>query len=220
MALRSRVRTFTVAALVAACAAAMAAAAARPLLTLKASRTSIVFGKTLVLRGKAAGAGKGAHINLLSRTCGFTKPVHTLVAKTTAKGAFRFRFQPAITTAYRVVRDVPPGRKWKSRLVRVVVRPLVELRSLGSRRFSVDVSVGAGTFFTGKKILIQRRIRKRWKTVASAKLKQKSSPTAVVAVSAATLRVGVKHGTLLRAVLPKASALSCYGPSGSQVVRA
>jgi hypothetical protein len=220
MARRSQIRTLTVTALAATCAVSVAAAAAKAPVTLKASPASISFGKTLVLSGKAAGARKGADINLFSHPCGFTKAVKTLTTKTRAKGVFKFRLQPAITTAYRVIRYAAPGSVRKSRSVRVVVRPLIKLHSLGSRRFSVDVSVGAGTFFTGKKILIQRRIRKRWETVASAKLKQKSSPTDVVAVSSATLRVGIKHGTLLRAFLPKASASPCYGPSGSQVIGA
>ena len=219
MAPRFRIRTLIVSALAATCAVAGASAAKAPL-TLKASPASITFGNTVVLSGTAAGVGKGAEVRLFSHPCGFTQAVETQKVKTRAKGAYRFRFQPAITTAYRVVRDVSPGGRSvvKSRSVRVVVRPLVEFKRVASRRYSVDVSVGAGTFFTGKKIQIQRRIHKRWETIAAAKLKQKSSNTAVVAVSTVTLRVGIKHGTLLRAFLPKASAAPCYGVSGSKVV--
>jgi hypothetical protein len=213
----SRLRTWILiaASLAAGYVAAVAVAAAFATPTLKASHASITFSRNLALTGTVAGARKGNKVHLLSRTCGFTGPAETQQAKTTAKGTYRFFFQPAITTVFSVTWNNKTSRR-----VRVVVRPLVQLRRVGSGRFSVDVSAGAGSFFTGKTILIQRAAGRRWVSVGQAKLKQNSSVTAITAVSSATVRARVSPRALVRAFLSPTAAAPCYGASKSPVIRA
>ncbi len=211
---RARILAFLSTAIAVGCAAAIAAAAAAAPPTLKVSPRVVAFGKNLVLTGTAARAHKGDTVHLLSQPCGFTAPAETQQAKTTAKGAFRFSFQPAITTVFRVT--------WAnntSRRVRVVVRPLVQLRRVASGRFSVDVSAGAGSFFTGKKILVQRAVGRKWVTAGKAVLKKNSSNTTITAVSSASVTARVPGRSRVRAFLSAAAAAPCYGGSASSVVR-
>jgi hypothetical protein len=214
MLLRSRVFSLLLVAVAGGCAAAIAAGAALAPPTLKASPRVVAFGSNLLLTGTVPSARKGERVHLLSQPCGFTAPAETQQAKTTAKGAFRFKFQPAISTIFRVT--------WvnvTSRQVRVVVRPLVQLKPVAARQYSVDVSAGAGSFFKNKKIVLQRAVGKRWVTVAVARLKQKSSNTAIIAVSSATITARVRSGSRLRAFLSAPAAAPCYGASASAAVR-
>jgi hypothetical protein len=209
---RARIVAFVFTALAAGCAAAIAAAAAAAPPTLKASPKVVAFGKNLVLSGTAGRAN--ARVHLLSQPCGFTAPAETQQTTTKAKGAFRFTFQPAITTVFRVT--------WAndtSRRVRVVVRPLVQIRRLKAGLYAVDVSAGAGSFFKGKKILVQRKVGKKWVTAGKAVLKQNSSETAITAVSSASVRARAPRQAQVRAFLSAAAAAPCYGASASSVVR-
>lgn len=214
MLLRSRVFSLLLVAVAGGCAAAIAAGAATAPPTLKAAPRVVAFGNNLLLTGTARSAHKGEMVHLLSQPCGFTASAETQQAKTTAKGAFRFKFQPAISTTFRV--------RWvnaTSRGVRVVVRPLVQLKRVAARRYSVDVSAGAGSFFKNKKIVLQRAVGKKWVTVAVARLKQKSSNTAIIAVSSATITARVRSGARVRAFLSAPAAAPCYGASGSAAIR-
>jgi hypothetical protein len=190
--------------------AAVAASAASAPLTLKASPPSVAFSKNLVLSGTALHASNGETVHLMSQPCGFTSPAETQQVKTTAKGTFKFVFQPAITTTFSVT-----WGEQKSRKVHVVVRPMVELKRVSAGKYTVDVSAGAGSFFTGKKILLQRRKGKKWVKIAAARMKAKSSYTAVTAVSTANLTARVRSGWRVRSFLPGTSAGPCYGAASS-----
>ena len=216
MAPRSRTATIVIAALAAGCAAAAATASSSARPTLKASSVAIPFGDTnLYLTGIAPRARKGQVVHLLSQPCGFTEPAETLKTKTGAKGGFRFTLQPTISTVFRV-----SWNKKTSRPVRVLVRPLVELATVRSGVFAVQVSAGAGSFFTGKQILVQRAVGRKWVTAGSAVLKQKSSNTSFTAVSAATVTARVQHGSRVRAYLSAGAAAPCFGASASSAGRA
>ena len=203
------------------CAAALtvvgaAAARSADAPTLSASATAIDFGASITVSGTAAGAAAGDQIQILMQACGFTAPVPLGAATVTAAGTNPLTLQPLLNSTFQAqVGDAT------SNSASVTVRPRVQLRLGGPGTFQVDVSVGNGAFFT-KAVSLQRydTRRKLWKQAGSATLKANSDPGALIAVSSATVRARVAHGTKVRAVVGQATVGSCYRPGTSAPITA
>lgn len=190
-----------------------ASAAARPAAapTLAASGTTISFGSAVTLHGTLPGATAGQDVVIYAQPCGYTGPVPSGTATTTAGGKFSYALQPMLNAVF-----FAQAGDATSPSVAVRIRPQVQLRLVGPRTFGVDVSAGNGSWFT-KSVTLQRydTRAKTWKPVTSGSLKANSDPGALVAVSSATLHATVKAGTKVRAVVTQATVGSCFLPAAS-----
>ena len=195
--------------------AAAAAAAVADVPTLTSSAGIVRFGAQVTLRGSAAGQA-GQTVQMLATGCGFTGAVPIGTATVDTNGDYSFNLQPALGMTI-----VAQLGGTESAPVPIEVEPLVQLRRVGAKIFAVDVSVGAGQFFTSKATLERYdAAHERWQPVASGTLKQNSSLGAVVAVSTATIRASVKPGSRLRAFIGQAALGGCYVPASSSSLTA
>ena len=204
--------------LAAASLAVAAVAAARPASgpTLGLSATAVDFGSTITLHGKSTDTSAGQDVQILSQACGFTGSVPVGTAKTKAGGVYSFTVQPMLNSTF----QVQIGSA-SSNAIRVSVRPLVQVRSLGAGQFQVDVSVANGAFFTGATTLQRYDVRtKSWKPAGSALLEANSDPQALTAVSSARIRAAIARGTKVRAAVSQATVGSCYRPAVSTSITA
>jgi hypothetical protein len=178
--------------------------------TLRLSTPVIDFGKRLTLSG-AVKTPAGQLVQLLAQTCGFSAPRIVAETKTGKNGTFSFRVEPTRNVVYRARYATLVST---TQLVRV--RPLVELRRSSGSSFSINVSVGGGMFFSSKAEL-QRydAARKTWRRLAVGTLRASSSPTALVAVSSATVTTQVPAGSKVRATVGRAAIGKCYEPASS-----
>ncbi len=190
---------------------AFAAPAAGPTLTL--TPKTLDYGQGgIVLSGVIPSKTAGEQVSILSQPCRFTEPAEVAAVTSKAGGAFQFRVQPLLNTSFRV--------RWNESLsgvVRVGVRPLVELRRLARGRYRARVSTTNPVFLDGKTIELQRKVGARWVTVKRAKLAKASPETAITVVSAVTITSRVAGP--LRAKLPAAQA-SCYLGTASSPIAA
>lgn len=184
--------------------------------TLTPSANTIDFGGSLTLSGTVSNATEGAEAQIYSQPCGFTEPVQIATTLIQPGGTFKYTLQPSLNSSFFV-----QSGDLRSSSTSIVVRPKVQLRHVAPRAFVVDVSVGAGEFFSGA-VTLQRfdRLHKKWRSVASGRLKRNSAPTALVAVSSATIRSSVKPGTTVRATIGQATVGQCYRPTTSAVLTA
>jgi hypothetical protein len=99
---------------------------------------------------------------------------------------------------------------------RLTVSPELQLRRTGAGVFAVDVSAGNGATFV-RPAALQRydTHTKKWRTIATAKLKPPTDPGALIAVSSGAFHAKVARGTLLRAYLSQVAAGDCYQAAAS-----
>jgi hypothetical protein len=181
----------------------------KPKLTL--SSRSVVFGSTLKLTGKLPGARAGSVVEILGKSCGFTTSTVIAKAKTSAAGAYSFAMQPARNTVF----AARAGNAASAPLA-VTVQPKIELRRISLGLYGIDVTVGAGVFFTKAATLqVFDTARHVWRPVASANLHQNSDPGGLLAVSSARIHLNAPSGSKLRASASKATLGSCYQASAS-----
>lgn len=185
------------------------AAGSRDAPTIASSAPIVTYGESVVLSGVAPGQA----VSLLSQACGFTDPAPSAKVSVDPTGAFRLSLAPAISTLFLVEADGVT-----SRAIRVVVRPAVAVTRLQPGRYGVSVSAGAGSFFTGSKVLLQAKVKSRWSTIAHAVLAKHSAETALTAVSYALVRARVAAGSLVRAQLPSTEVAPCFAGSTSQTL--
>jgi len=195
-------------------AAAGAAGAAPTSVALHASAPQIDFGDPVTLAGRAP-----AHVvvQLLSQPCGFKGQVQVAAKTAQAGGTFAFKVEPTLRTTFWV-----RAGKVRSRGVTVRVRPAVAVQSVGPRAFAVTVSVGAGHFFNGAKVVLEARSKpsQAWRPVGSGLLTQASPVDALVAVSKTTVAAKIAAGSEVRAQLRAPAAGACFLPSVSPPIRA
>jgi hypothetical protein len=184
--------------------------------TLGLSAKAIEFGKALRLGGSVPGAGAGVEVQIYSQPCGFTSPVRVASVKTRADGTYAFSIMPTRNATY-----FSHTKTGNSGLRRIAVEPSLAVRRAGSSVFLVDVSAGAGDFFS-KSVSLQRydTRAKAWRNAGSGLLHQKSDAGAIVAVSSATIHVAVKPGTRVRAFVGAATLGKCYRPGHSAASKA
>jgi hypothetical protein len=204
----------TAALALAAAPAALAGTTAAP--TIAASAKAVSFGASLTLSGKLAGAPAGQELRVYAQACRFTGAVRIGTTQTAAGGSYTFKLEPMLNTTYFVKSDDA-----QSAARGVSVSPLLQVRRVSGRLFAVDVSVGGGEFFTSP-VVLQRydSAKKHWRQVGVGTLKPNSDPTAITAVSSATVRAKVAAGTKLRAVMTQSAVGSCYRPAVSATLTA
>jgi len=109
--------------------------------------------------------------------------------------------------------------RWKdavSHAVTVRIHPHLELLGPQGRLFQLRVA--AGRFFDRAGAVLERRSGNRWVRVRSFTL-HRSAGAGQVPWTYARFRATVKHGTFVRAVLPRSQTGRCYLPGISNIVR-
>jgi hypothetical protein len=188
--------------------------AAPPSVTLKASPTTVGYGGSTTLSGALSNQRTGQTVTVEQQECGKTSFSRLATVTTTSGGAWSFVAKPTLNTTYRA--------KFKSSTstpVLVRVSPVVKLRKLALRRFSVAVT--AAQSFQGKFVYFQRYRSSlhKWATVKRVTLTAVKTTTAPTMVSSARFRSKLKARLRIRAVLGQAQASPCYLGARSNVTR-
>jgi hypothetical protein len=109
---------------------------------------------------------------------------------------------------------------WKdatSDIVTVRIHPHLELLGPHGRLF--ELRVAAGRFFDRTRGTLERRAGNRWVRVRFFTLRRSGGTMGQVPWTYARFRATVKHGTYVRAVLPRSQTGRCYLPGLSNIVR-
>jgi plastocyanin len=188
------------------------AQAAPASVTLRSSKTILIYGGSAGLSGTVSSAKTGEHVTILNQPCGQTTFSQLIGLSTTTGGAFSYVVKPTLNTNYQA--------KWKTSTgsVTVKVRPRVRVTRLGVRRFSAKVT--AATPFTGKYVVFQRYSSSlsRWVAVRRVTLKTRTG-TAPLVVTSASFRANVKARLRVRAFMPQTQVGACYVAGIGNVIR-
>jgi len=183
------------------------ATAARPAVTISASRPTVVYGGSVTLSGKVSNNNAGESVQVMADAY----PASTFSAlasplTTTAGGSWTDTVTPTVQTSYQA--------HWKgatSRTVTVKVRPMITLTLVSLANGTFSTKVTAARAFTGKFVNVQRLTSFGALTVKKVKLDSASS---------ATFHVRLHPGrNRLRVVMPTAQAAPGYVIGTSKVLR-
>jgi hypothetical protein len=183
------------------------ATAARPAVTISASRPTIVYGGSVKLSGKVSNNNAGESVQVMAEAY----PATTFSAlgsslTTTAGGQWTDMVTPNVQTSYEA--------HWKgatSRSVTVKVRPLITLTLVSAANGTFSTKATAARAFTGKSVNVQRLTTSGALTVKKVRLDSNSSATFHV-----RLHLGRNR---LRVVMPSAQAAPGYISGASKVLR-
>jgi hypothetical protein len=182
------------------------ATAAKPAVTISASRPTVVYGGSVTLSGKVSNNNAGESVQVMAEAYPATTFSALGSVNTTAGGKWTDTVTPTVQTSYEA--------HWKaatSRTVTIKVRPMITLTlvNLASGTFSTKVT--AARAFTGKFVNVQRVTSSGASTVKKVKLDSSSS---------ATFHVRLHSGrNRLRVVMPTAQAAPGYIIGTSKVLR-
>jgi plastocyanin len=179
--------------------------------TISASPKLVTYLGATTLSGAVSTAQANERVSVRAQPCGSTTFASLATVTTTAGGAWTLVARPQKTTVYEAqLRGVTAHTT-------VTVRPRVTVRKLTRGRFAVRVSAAQG--FGGKIAVLQRRsstgswVRVRYVTL---RLMGGTAPTVI---SGANVRVNLRAGTRVRAVIGAAQVAPCYVAGTSNVVR-
>ena len=180
--------------------------------TLRSSKTILIYGGSATLSGTVSSAKTGEHVAIVAQPCGQAAFSQLTGLSTTTGGAFSYVVMPTLNTNYQA--------KWKTAtaMVTVKVRPRVRLARLAAGRFSAKVT--AATPFTGKYVFFQRYSSSlsRWVAVKRVYLKT-TTGTAPLVVTSAAFRAKVKARLRVRAFMPQTQVGACYAAGIGNVIR-
>jgi trimeric autotransporter adhesin len=139
--------------------------------TIATSTVQLVYGRPATLSGAVSTRQSGVTVTILSEEFGTTSFKTVGTALTGAGGSWTYQAKPRIQTAYEAsTADGASGP------VTVGVRPAVSLRVITQHRLTTRVV--AGSSFRGKQVQLQvLQPGNRWKTVAKARLNDRSAAT-------------------------------------------
>ena len=169
------------------------------------------FPHAITLKGSISPAGQGGRVFIQARPV--DSDTFENVATTAAvNGIWQATVKPGENTVYRAVwKNVPSSQRG------VFVKPLLRMKQVGRRLFSLGVSASASLRY--HRALIQRHTRHGWKTITSVRLTRLHATATQVTVSR-QFKLRVAHGTIIRALMTRAQAgPSQYGPAWSRALR-
>lgn len=183
------------------------ATAARPGVTISASRPTVVYGGSVNLSGKVSSNNAGESVQVMAEAYPATSFSALASSVTTANGGqWTETVTPNVQTSYQA--------HWKgatSRSVTVKVRPLVTLTLVSAANGTFSTKVTAARPFTGKSVNVQRLTSSGALIVKKVKLDSNSSATFHVRLHSG--------GNRLRVVMPSAQAAPGYISGASKVLR-
>ena len=186
-------------------------------LTLRANRTTVVYGGAITLSGALAPARTGERIDVLAQMCGANSSRTVTTTTTTAGGAFSVAIRPTKNTIYTVrSRNVTSGG------VTIRVRPRIVLSKIRARQFRVRAY--AADSLVGRSVVFRRYLaaQRKWRSVKRVVLRTRTTavtPLPGTTVSSVSFGVRLRAGFRVRAVMPAASAAPCYIAGSSPVIR-
>ena len=175
--------------------------------TISGTRKVVTFNGFVLLSGSVSSGKAGEQVTIRQKPQGSDIFLRVTTVATTDNGLWQVRVRPRRNTVYEAVwNNVASPEQF------VLVKPLVKLRQIGSHLFAVGVHAQARLRY--RFVLIQRwaRARHRWLTVKTVQLTTVRT-AGFEANSTGTFRLRVRHGTLIRALLPEE-------PGGARVLRA
>lgn len=188
------------------------AASAPPSLTLKAAPTVVTYGATTTLSGVLSTQQTGQSVDIQAQECGQNAFKKSASATTASGGAFTYVAKPTINTNYQA-----KLKGSTSPTVAVKVAPLLTLKKLALRKFSVSVT--AAQSFAGKYVIFQRLRRTKWVTLKKVTLGTAKTTTAPTQVTSATFTIRLPQKLKIRSILPATQAATCYLGAKSAVIR-
>lgn len=183
--------------------------------TVRPARNVVVYGRSVVLIGRAVGAPSGEQVTIIEQAVGANARVLENGAVATAAGTWTYVARPTMRTTYQA-----QVRGRRSAAVTVRVRPRLSLGRVAPGRFSVRAN--AARSFAGRYAIVQRwdRRRHRWIGVRRIYLRATGLGATPTEVSRVTFRIRSPRGRLLRVVLPSRQAGPGYLRGVSNRVRA
>lgn len=174
---------------------------------------AVVYGGSSTLAGKLASGQSGQSVQVQAQMCGATKSTLVATVTTTTGGAFSYKAQPLMKTAYTL------SNKGLTAATSVGVAPSLQLKKVGRHRYSLQVS--ASESFVGKVATFQRyRARlKRWVNVKHVSLTTSAAGTAPTVITSAKFRSTIKARLRVRASLGAKQLGSCYLAGRSNTIR-
>jgi plastocyanin len=179
-------------------------------LSLTAKPVLVAYGGSSVVSGVLSTQQVGEPIDVLAQQCGAATAMKLTTVPTTAGGAYTTTTKPLMNTVY-----TAKDKAVTSTAATVSVRPILQLRRVGLRRFTLRVT--AASSFAGKYASFQRYngTLRRWVPVKPVLLKASSVGIAPAVVSSASFRATVASRLRIRATLPQAQVGGCYAAGTS-----
>jgi plastocyanin len=179
-------------------------------LSLTANPVLVAYGGTSAVSGVLSTQQVGASIDVLAQQCGTATATKLTTAVTTAGGVYTTTTKPLMNTTY-----TAKDKTVTSTAATVTVRPILQLRRVGLRRFTLRVT--AASSFAGKYASFQRYngTLRRWVPVKPVLLRASSVGIAPTVVSSASFRATVASRLRIRATLPQAQVGGCYAAGTS-----
>jgi hypothetical protein len=184
-------------------------------ISLHATPSMVVYGRTTTLVGRVLNGQPGQSIQITERKLppvgGATAQAIASV-KTSSDGTFRFTVRPSIRSLYRAGDD-----QAKSIAVSVRVRPLLRLTALAPHRFLLRAI--AARSYVGKFAALQRwnRFRQTWVSVRKVFFQSSTPGAGPTVTSRAVFRTRV-HGRI-RLAMPRREVGAGYNDGFSNAVR-
>lgn len=184
-------------------------------ISLRATRSMVVYGRTTTLVGKVENGQPGASVQITARKLPPTGGVSAqavATVKTASDGTFRLTVRPSIRTLYRASDD-----QTKSSAVSVRVRPLLRLTGIAPHRFLLRAI--AARSFVGRFAALQHwnRFRHRWVSVKPVFFQSATTGASPTVVSRTVFRTRL-HGTI-RIAMPRRQVGAGYNDGFSNAVR-
>ena len=184
-------------------------------ITLHATSSMVVYGRTTTLVGRVFNGQPGQSIQITERKLppvGGATAQAIATVKTGSNGTFRFTVRPTIRTLFRASDD-----QARSIAVSVRVRPLLRLTAIAPHRFLVRAI--AARSFVGKFASLQRwnRFGQRWVSVRPVFFQRTTPGTGPTVVSRAVFRTRV-HGKI-RLAMPRRQVGPGYNDGFSNILR-
>jgi hypothetical protein len=139
-----------------------------PQQTIRASRSIVVYGNSVALTGGIGRPMPNQKIALLLRLYGESSAKAIALVQTDANGRWRYDARPGSRSSYSTCWLEP---RLRGQTVTVRVRPHVTLRRRG-RSFSTKV-IGARSF-NGRKVFLQRKSGRKWRSIRSGTLRRRA----------------------------------------------
>jgi hypothetical protein len=184
-------------------------------ISLRATTSITVYGRTTTLVGRVVNGQSGQTVQITERPLPpvpGAKPQSLASVKTASNGTFRLTVRPSIRTLYRAGDD-----QAKSNVVSVRVRPLLRLTAIARHQFLVRAL--AARSFVGKFASLQRwnRFKQRWVSVRPVFFQRTTPGTGPTVVSRAVFSTRV-HGKI-RLAMPRRQVGAGYNDGFSNSLR-
>lgn len=196
--------------------------AAPAALALTASPSTVTYGGASTVSGTLSPALAGQKVDILAQLCGENAFKVVSTVTTASDGTYSYVAHPTKNTTYEA-RYKPAGAATiTSAGVVVKVRPKVGLRRIALGKFSLSVT--ASDSFVGKAVLFQRYVASTgtWRTLKTVILRtelQTSLPLPGSYVSSSSVKLKLKAGLKVRAILTPAQAGTCYLAASSATIK-